>query len=161
MSQLKILKYPDTRLRIIASPVKKINNRIKKIIKNMLETMYVNEGIGLAATQVNIHLQIIVAHNIHKNQPLVLINPILKHKSGLINIEEGCLSIPKVRAIIPRTKQITVHALDYFGNIIEIHADSLLSVCLQHEMDHLIGKLFIDYLSNLKKKHRNKINKKS
>lgn len=157
MSLLKILKYPDKRLRIIANPVIKINKYIKRIINDMFDTMYMQEGIGLAATQINIHLQIIVIHDCFLKKPLTLINPIIKEKRGQINIEEGCLSIPTIKAIVPRSKYIKIEALNYFGKKIEINANSLLSVCIQHEMDHLIGKLFIDYLSKLKKEHIKKI----
>jgi len=147
MSLLKILTYPDKRLRIVANPVTKINKHIKKTINDMFETMYVQEGIGLAATQINIHLQIIVIHDFFLKKPLTLINPKIKEKSGKIYIEEGCLSIPNIKATVPRSKYIKIKALDYFGNKINIEAHSLLSVCIQHEMDHLIGKLFIDHLS--------------
>ncbi|CAL4043839.1 peptide deformylase [Buchnera aphidicola] len=161
MTILKILQYPDKKLRIRAQPVKEINTNIQTIVDNMFETMYDKEGIGLAATQVNIPLQIIVISNIHKyDHPLVLINPIIISKNGEKKVEEGCLSIPQQRAIITRSEYITVNALNYFGKKIKITADSLLSICIQHEMDHLIGKLFIDYLSLLKKIYiRKKIKK--
>jgi len=157
MTILKILQYPDKNLRTIAQPVKKINKNVQIIVNNMFETMYSEEGIGLAATQVNIPLQIIVISNIHNhNNPLVLINPKMITKSGEKKVEEGCLSIPKQRAIITRSEYITVTALDYFGKKINIQANSLLAICIQHEMDHLIGKLFIDYLSLLKQKNIHK-----
>lgn len=143
---LKILKYPDKRLRKIAQPVKKINKKIKKIIHNMFETMYENKGIGLAATQVNIHLKIIVIDIMKKKyQPLILINPKKIKEKGIIKIEEGCLSIPEKKKIITRSKKIEILALNYYGEKIKIIAKSLLSICIQHEMDHLIGKLLIDY----------------
>jgi len=158
MTILKILQYPDKKLRSIAQPVNKINKNVQTIVDNMFETMYSEEGIGLAATQVNIPLQIIVISNIqnNNNDPLVLINPKITSKSGEKKVEEGCLSIPKQRAIITRSEYITINALDYFGSRIEIKANSLLAICIQHEMDHLIGKLFIDYLSLLKQKNINK-----
>lgn len=144
---LKILKYPDIRLRFMAKPVTTINQNIKDIINNMFETMYKKRGIGLAATQVNIHLDIIVIDLINKNYtPIVLINPKIIYTAGRIEIEEGCLSVPKIRKKIRRYKKITIHALNYYGKNITIQADTLLSICIQHEMDHLIGKLLIDYV---------------
>ncbi|QCI27308.1 peptide deformylase [Buchnera aphidicola] len=143
---LKILKYPDKRLRKIAQPVKKVNKNIKKIIHNMFETMYENKGIGLAATQVNIHLKIIVIDIMKKKyQPLILINPKKIKEQGVIKIEESCLSVPEKKKIITRSKEIEILALNYYGEKIKIIAKSLLSICIQHEMDHLIGKLLIDY----------------
>jgi peptide deformylase len=157
MTILKILQYPDKNLRTIAAPVKTINKNVQTIVDNMFETMYVEEGIGLAATQVDIPLQIIVISNIQNySNPLVLINPQVISKSGEKKVEEGCLSIPKQRAIITRSEYITINALDYFGKKIEVQANSLLAICIQHEMDHLIGKLFIDYLSLLKQKNIHK-----
>lgn len=161
MTILKILQYPDKNLRITAKPVKEINNNIRNIVNDMFETMYSEEGIGLAATQVNIPLQIIVISNIHNyNKPLVLINPEIISTSGEKKVEEGCLSIPKQRAIITRYEYIKINYFDYFGEKQEITTNSLLSICIQHEMDHLIGKLFIDHLSLLKQKNiRKKIKK--
>jgi len=151
MSVLKILKYPDKRLRIVAKPILEVNKKIQIIIKSMFETMHAKDGIGLAATQVNIPLKIIVIDKIDKLlHPLALINPQIVRKSGTISTQEGCLSIPDYQAKIPRFNNIIISALDYFGQKIELHANSILSICIQHEMDHLIGKLFIDYLSNLK-----------
>ncbi|HMI76792.1 MAG TPA: peptide deformylase [Buchnera sp. (in: enterobacteria)] len=153
MALLKILQYPDKRLRIIAKPVKIINQKIQKIVDNMFETMLHEDGIGLAATQVDIPLQIIVISKIKTTyNPLVLINPKIIDQHGVTNIEEGCLSLPQHRAIIPRYKHITIQSLNYFGQSIEIKAHDILSICIQHEIDHLIGKLFIDHLSPLKKK---------
>ncbi|AAO27145.1 polypeptide deformylase [Buchnera aphidicola str. Bp (Baizongia pistaciae)] len=150
MSVLKILKYPDDRLRIIAKPISKIDTKIHNIIINMFDTMYYENGIGLAATQVNIPLQIIVIDKIEElNHPLVLINPKITKRSGLTSIQEGCLSIPNYQAEISRSKKITVTALNYFGKRIKLKTSSTLSICIQHEIDHLIGKLLIDYLSNL------------
>lgn len=152
MSVLKILKYPDDRLRIIAKPIWNVDKKIQTIIKNMFETMYYKNGIGLAATQVNIPLQIIVIDKIDSSlsNPLTLINPKIIKKNGFISTQEGCLSIPNYYAQIPRADKITVSALNYFGKKIEINTSSILSICIQHEIDHLLGKLFIDYLSNLK-----------
>jgi len=161
MSVLEILRFPDKRLRIIAEPVKKVNASIQSIVYDMFETMHNKEGIGLAATQVNIHQQIITIHIISDfykndvikppNQSWVLINPKLLHTSGEASIEEGCLSIPGQRAFIPRAKKVTIKALDIKGKSFYLEAHGLLAICIQHEMDHLIGKLFIDYLSPLKR----------
>lgn len=166
MSVLKILQYPDQRLRLIAKPINKITKAIKNLAYNMLDTMYTNEGIGLAATQVNIQLQMIVVSKENlKKEYLILVNPRIVEQKGNISIQEGCLSIPEYRAFIPRSDYIKVKALNLFGKEIEIEANSIFSVCIQHEIDHLKGKLFIDYLSLLKKerieKKINKINKKN
>lgn len=153
MSILKILNFPDKKLRIIAKPVKKINKTILKIIKDMFETMYNEKGIGLAATQVDVNLQIIVIDiSDLQNNPLVLINPkILKKSNSLINMQEGCLSIPNHTESINRYKDIIVSAFDDNYSHLKIKASNLFSVCIQHEIDHLYGKLFIDYLSPLKR----------
>lgn len=148
MSIQNILQYPDKRLRLSAKPVENINSNIKKIISNMLETMYEKEGIGLAAPQINIQKQIIVIDLIKNNKkPLILINPVYLKKNGIIGIEEGCLSIPQKTAYIPRFNYIKIQAINYNGKKCVIEAKKLLSICIQHEMDHLIGKLFIDYLT--------------
>ncbi|WP_343190239.1 peptide deformylase [Buchnera aphidicola (Mollitrichosiphum nigrofasciatum)] len=147
MTILKILKYPNKKLRIVAKPVKKINFKIQKKINNMLETMQFNEGIGLAATQVNINLQIAVIGRICNIQtPIILINPKIIQKKGEIYFKERCLSLPNKKATIKRAKYIIVSAINYYGKKQIIHAKSILSVCIQHELDHLIGKLFIDYI---------------
>ncbi|QIE02174.1 peptide deformylase [Buchnera aphidicola] len=152
MSDLKLLYYPDRRLRLIAKPVTEINKKIKKIINNMIYTMHQKEGIGLAATQVDIQLQIIVINVMQKKDTdLVLINPKILKKEGNISIQEGCLSIPEYRAFIPRFNYIKVQSIDQYGETIEIEAQSIMSICIQHEIDHLQGKLFIDYLSKFKK----------
>ncbi|ANZ22681.1 peptide deformylase [Buchnera aphidicola (Diuraphis noxia)] len=152
MSVLKILHYPDTRLRLIAKPVKQVDKNIKNIISNMIDTMYQEEGIGLAATQVNIQLQIVVIKKMEEQKNnLILINPIIIQKKGHISIEEGCLSIPEYRAITPRSKYIKVQAINIYGKKIEVESESIISICIQHEIDHLNGKLFIDYLSQFKK----------
>ncbi|ADV33621.1 peptide deformylase [Candidatus Blochmanniella vafra str. BVAF] len=157
MSILKILHYPDKRLRKTAKFVSKISKHTKRIIFDMFDTMYAQQGIGLAATQVDIDQQIIVI-DLYQNitQRLVFINPIIIKKIGIIHTVEGCLSIPKIKESIPRSKQIIVRSLNQDGNIFEITATDLLSVCIQHEIDHLLGKLFIDYLSPLKIKRINK-----
>ncbi|WWP01070.1 MAG: peptide deformylase [Candidatus Dasytiphilus stammeri] len=152
MTVMKLLNYPDNRLREIALPVKKVDQTIQKIVDNMLETMYERDGIGLAATQVNLHQQIIVIDvSTLRNEPLILINPEFLEKKGSISIEEGCLSIPQQRAFIPRSKSVKIMALDLKNNTFTIEAHNLMAVCIQHEMDHLVGKLFIDYLSPIKR----------
>jgi len=152
MPVLQVLHYPDERLRIVAKPVKEVNDTIRRIVDDMFETMYTEEGIGLAATQVNIHQRIIVidVSETH-DQRYVFINPELIAKSGETGIEEGCLYIPDQRGFVPRAEQVTVRALDRDGKSFELTADELLAICIQHEMDHLVGKLFVDYLSPLKR----------
>ncbi|OTA17677.1 peptide deformylase [Xenorhabdus beddingii] len=161
MSVLQILHYPDERLRTIAKPVKKVDAEIQRIIDDMFDTMYAEEGIGLAATQVDIHQQIIVIDvSEDREQRLVLINPELVNESGETGIEEGCLSVPEQRGFVPRFEQVKIKALDYHGQPFELEADGLLAICIQHEMDHLIGKLFVDYLSPLKRQRiRQKVEK--
>ncbi|KYP96842.1 peptide deformylase [Sodalis-like endosymbiont of Proechinophthirus fluctus] len=152
MSLLQVLHYPDKRLCKVAKPVADINYTIHRIVDDMFETMYAEEGIGLAATQVDIHQQIIVIDvSGNRDQRLVLINPELLEKSGETGIDEGCLSIPDQRGFVPRSEKVKVRALDHDGNSFEMEADDLLAICIQHEMDHLVGKLFIDYLSPLKR----------
>ncbi|CUX96221.1 Peptide deformylase [Candidatus Gullanella endobia] len=152
MTLLQLLYYPDKRLRKIAKPVVNVNDTIQNIISDMFDTMYAKDGIGLAATQVDIHQQIIVIDiSEDHNQRLVLINPKLLEKSGKTAIDEGCLSVPNQRHFISRAKKIKIRSLDSAGNIFEFKADDLLAICIQHEMDHLVGKLFIDYLSPIKR----------
>ncbi|MFT8212284.1 MAG: peptide deformylase [Symbiopectobacterium sp.] len=151
MSVLQVLHFPDERLRTIAKPVAEVNAEIQRIVDDMFDTMYEEEGIGLAATQVDVHQRIIVIDvSEERDQRLVLINPELLEKEGDTGIEEGCLSIPETRALVPRAERVKVKALDREGNPFELEADGLLAICIQHEMDHLVGKLFIDYLSPLK-----------
>ncbi|MEI7256973.1 peptide deformylase [Dickeya dadantii] len=161
MSVLQVLHFPDERLRIKAQPVKEVNAEIQRIVDDMFDTMYEEEGIGLAATQVDIHQRIIVIDvSEERDQRLVLINPELLEKSGDTGIEEGCLSIPETRALVPRAERVSVRALDREGNPFELEAEGLLAICIQHEMDHLVGKLFIDYLSPLKRQRiRQKLEK--
>ncbi|TNH41613.1 peptide deformylase [Photorhabdus luminescens] len=161
MSVLQVLHYPDERLRTIATPVETVDAEIRRIIDDMFETMYAEEGIGLAATQVDIHQRIVVIDvSETRNERLVLINPELLEKSGETGIEEGCLSIPEQRALVPRAEKVKIKALDYNGQSFELQADGLLAICIQHEMDHLIGKLFVDYLSPLKRQRiRQKVEK--
>lgn len=160
MSVLNVLHYPDERLRTIAKPVEKVDAEIQQIVDDMFETMY-EEGIGLAATQVDIHQRIIVIDvSETRDQRLVLINPELLDKSGETGIEEGCLSIPEQHGFVPRAEHVKVRALDYNGDSFELEADGLLAICIQHEMDHLVGKLFVDYLSPLKRQRiRQKVEK--
>ncbi|AHG59905.1 peptide deformylase [Buchnera aphidicola] len=162
MSLLKILHYPDERLRLIAKPVHKINKQIQNIVNDMIDTMHQEEGIGLAAIQVNIPLQIIVISKIEQQKDyLILINPKIIKKEGKISIEEGCLSIPEYRAFVPRADYIKVQAINLYGQKIEIEAHSIVSICIQHEIDHLKGKLFIDYLSQFKQERIKKKLQKS
>ena len=148
---LEILTYPDERLRQKAKPVEKVDDSIKKIIDDMFETMYASAGIGLAAVQVNIDLQIVVVDlSTTKDQPLVLINPNIIAASGEIICEEGCLSVPEIREKVKRADRIVVDALNREGESIRIEAEEFFAVCLQHEIDHLNGVLFVDHLSRLK-----------
>ncbi|MGR6980299.1 peptide deformylase [Testudinibacter sp. P27/CKL/0425] len=152
MSILAVVKYPDERLRIKAKPVESVDDSIREIIDNMFDTMYHDEGIGLAATQVDIHQQIITIDiEGDKQNQIVLINPEVVEASGETGIEEGCLSIPGCRGLVPRKEFITVKALDRNGNPFTLKADELLAICIQHEIDHLNGVLFVDYLSPLKR----------
>ncbi|AKH87885.1 peptide deformylase [Edwardsiella tarda] len=161
MAVLQVLHFPDERLRTIAKPVNEVTPEIQRIVDDMFETMYAEEGIGLAATQVDIHQRIIVIDiSENRDQRLVLINPELLQKGGETGIEEGCLSVPEQRALVPRAETITVRALDRDGKPFELETDGLLAICIQHEMDHLMGKLFIDYLSPLKRQRiRQKLEK--
>ncbi|PAO30541.1 peptide deformylase [Vibrio vulnificus] len=153
MSVLQVLTFPDDRLRTVAKPVEKVTPEIQKIVDDMIETMYDEEGIGLAATQVDIHQRIIVIDiSESRNEPMVLINPEILEKRGEDGIEEGCLSVPGARALVPRAAEVTIKALDRDGNEFTLEADDLLAICIQHELDHLQGKLFVDYLSPLKRK---------
>ena len=152
MAVLEVLRYPDERLRTIAATVGPIDTTINTIIDDMFETMYAEEGIGLAATQVNIHKRIIVIDvSEDRSKQLVLINPELLDQRGSTGIEEGCLSVPECRALVPRAEWVKIRAQDRQGNRFELETDGLLAICIQHEMDHLIGKLFVDYLSPLKR----------
>ena len=150
---LNILKYPDKKLRTIAKPVVSVDETIKQQVKDMFETMYEAPGIGLAATQVNFHQRIIVIDVSDQcNEPICLINPEIIEKSGEIQCEEGCLSVPDYYENITRSNDIKVQALNQHGETFELEASEMLSVCIQHEIDHLDGILFIDYLSKLKQK---------
>jgi len=159
MSILEILEYPDPRLRKIAKPVDKIDNKIQKLLDDMFETMYDAPGIGLAATQIDVHLQIIVMDiSEDKDEPLVFINPEITVLDGdAEKMQEGCLSVPGFYEDISRIEHVLIKALNKSGEPFEMETSGLLAVCIQHEMDHLDGKLFVDYLSRLK---RNRIKKK-
>ena len=159
MAVLTILCYPDPKLHKVAKPVQAVDARIKALVPDMLETMYEAKGIGLAATQVDVHVRLIVIDvSEERNQPLVLINPEITWTSAATHLnEEGCLSVPGIYDGVQRFDEIRVTALDRDGKTITVEADGLLAVCIQHEMDHLIGKVFVEYLSPLK---RNRIKKK-
>lgn len=157
--KLEILEYPDPRLRTIAKPVQHFDDKLQKLIDNMFETMYDAPGIGLAATQVNVHRQLIVMDlSDDRSEPRVFINPKIEVLEGeLQEMQEGCLSVPGFYENVSRVNEVRITALDRHGNPFEQIADDLLAVCIQHEMDHLNGKLFVDYLSALK---RTRIRKK-
>ncbi|MFY8205479.1 MAG: peptide deformylase [Arenimonas sp.] len=152
MSLLTILEYPDKRLRTVATPIEAVDAALSTLIDDMFETMYEAPGIGLAATQVNYHKQLLVLDiSEDKSQPMVFINPKVVARDGKQVYQEGCLSLPNIYADVTRYNQITVEALDRHGQPFTLEADGLLAVCIQHEMDHLIGKVFVDHLSPLKR----------
>lgn len=158
MAILDILNYPDPRLHTVAKPVKEVNAAIRRLIDDMSETMYDAPGIGLAATQVNQHLQLIIIDTSETKDSLqVFINPRLLEKSGEQDYEEGCLSVPGIYENVTRAAKVTVEALGRDGKTFTLEAEGLLSICIQHEMDHLLGKVFVEYLSPLK---RNRIKNK-
>lgn len=151
MAILKILQYPDERLHTVAAPVAEVTDNIRALIKDMAETMYAAPGIGLAATQVDVHQRIIVIDTSETHdQLLVLINPEIVASSGASDYEEGCLSVPDIYGKVQRAESVSVKALNAQGKPIAIDADGLLAVCIQHEMDHLAGKVFVEYWSRLK-----------
>ena len=152
MAILEILEFPDPRLRKQAQPVVAFDAGLKRLVADMFETMYQAPGIGLAATQVDVHRQLVVMDvSEHKDQPLVLINPRILSKDGAQVYQEGCLSVPGIFADVERALSIKVAAQDVDGKAFELEADGLLAVCIQHELDHLQGKVFVDYLSPLKR----------
>ena len=158
MALLTILEFPDVRLRTKAVPVKQVNDDLRRLIDDMFETMYNANGVGLAATQVNVHERLLVIDiSEDRSEPRVFINPEIVAREGVEVREEGCLSVPNFFEEVQRADRVKVRALDRNGNSFELDADGLLAVCIQHEMDHLEGKLFVDYLSDLK---RNRIRKK-
>jgi peptide deformylase len=151
MPLLNILRYPDARLHKVAAPVTVFDEPLKKLVRDMAETMYAAPGIGLAATQVDVHKQVIVLDVSERRDSLVvLVNPEIVEATGISDIEEGCLSVPGVYDIVERAERVKVRAYDQNGNSFILEAQGLLSVCIQHEMDHLQGKVFVEYLSQLK-----------
>jgi peptide deformylase len=159
MAKLTILEYPDPRLRTKAVPVKDVDAATRQLVDDMFETMYAAKGIGLAATQVNVHQRILITDiSPDRTQPLTFINPQVIEREGSTEAEEGCLSVPGIFDVLrTRSEKVVVRALDRHGKAFERELDGLLAVCVQHEIDHLDGKLFVDYLSELK---RNRIRKK-
>ncbi len=153
MSKLDILRYPDPRLHKVARPVAEVDERIRRLVDDLLETMYSAEGVGLAATQVDVHERVIVIDvSESRNDPIVLINPELVAFSDEMAVaEEGCLSVPEIYDKVSRHARVRVRALDRSGAAREFDADGLLAVAVQHEMDHLLGKVFVEYLSPLKR----------
>ncbi|MCC5809778.1 MAG: peptide deformylase [Ectothiorhodospiraceae bacterium] len=163
MAKLDILHYPDPRLRKKADPVTTVDESIRKLVDDMFETMYDAPGIGLAATQVNVHKRVIVIDvSEDRTEPRVFINPEILELDGVEQMQEGCLSVPGYFDYVERAEHIRVRALGRDGEAFELEADGLLAICIQHEMDHLEGKLFVDYLSELKRKRvRKKLEKQA
>ena len=162
MALLTILSFPDTRLRTIAKPIAKVTDEIRQLAADMFETMYEAPGIGLAATQVDHHIQLIVMDlSENKDQPMVFINPkVTSLTEEMLPYEEGCLSVPQIYDKVERPSRVKINAIGLDGQAFEMEADGLLAVCIQHEMDHLNGKLFVDYLSPLKRQRaREKVEK--
>ena len=161
MAHLTILHYPDDRLRKLAQPVAEVDDALRRLIDDMFDTMYDAPGIGLAATQVDHHIRLIVIDvSDNKDQPLVFINPEITARDGVEQMDEGCLSVPGIYERVERADHIKVRALDRNGEPFELEAEGLLAVCIQHETDHLNGKLFVDYLSGLKQQRiRKKLEK--
>ncbi len=153
MAELNILRYPDPRLHTVARPVDQVDARIRRLVDDMLETMYAAEGVGLAATQVDVHERVIVMDTSEgRDEPRVLINPELIARSDeMVFGDEGCLSVPTIYDKVSRHARVTVRALNRSGESYQFEAEGLLSVCVQHEMDHLLGKVFVEYLSPLKR----------
>jgi peptide deformylase len=151
MALLNILRYPDARLHKVAAPVTVFDESLKRLVADMAETMYAAPGIGLAATQVDVHKQVIVIDVSERRDSLVvLINPEILDASGVSDIEEGCLSVPAIYDTLERAERVKVRAYDQNGNAFTLEAQGLLAVCIQHEMDHLVGKVFVESLSQLK-----------
>jgi len=163
MAILDVLQFPDERLRTVAKPIDEVNSEIKQLVADMFETMREEKGIGLAATQVNRHVRLVVMDvSEEQNEPRVFINPEIVNKEGSTISEEGCLSVPGNYAKVDRAEKVTVKALDGEGEPFELEADGLLAICIQHELDHLDGKLFVDYLSPLKRQRiRKKLEKEA
>lgn len=158
MAILEVLSFPDERLRTVAKPVARVSDEIQQLVGDMFDTMRAENGIGLAATQVDRHVQVVVMDvSEDQNEPRVFINPKIIEKNGVTVSDEGCLSVPGNYAKVERAETVTVTALDKNGQEFTLHAEGLLAICIQHELDHLKGKLFVDYLSPLK---RQRIRKK-
>lgn len=158
MAKLTVLQYPDERLRKVAEPIAAVDDELRQQVDDMFETMYESQGVGLAATQVDYHRRLFVADcSEDQNEPLVFINPEITKAEGHFTNDEGCLSFPGVYAKVERAERITVSALNRDGESFSLDAEGLLAICIQHEIDHLNGKLFVDYLSPLK---QNRIRKK-
>lgn len=153
MAKLHILRYPDPRLHTVAKPVKEVDERIRRLVDDLLDTMYAADGVGLAATQVDVHERVIVIDTSEtRDDPRVLINPELVARSEELTFsDEGCLSVPQIYDKVQRHARVTVRALDRAGETVQFEADGLLAICVQHEMDHLMGKVFVEYLSALKR----------
>ncbi|ABE48458.1 MULTISPECIES: peptide deformylase [Methylobacillus] len=162
MAILDILTYPDPRLHKVAAPVEEVNDDIRQLVRDMAETMYAAPGIGLAATQVDVHKQVIVIDLSEDKSALqVFINPKIVSQCGSQEYEEGCLSVPGIYEPVTRAAEVTVEALDEHGKPFTLKADGLLAVCIQHEIDHLLGKVFVEYLSSLKQTRiKNKLKKR-
>lgn len=157
MAILDILHYPDPRLRNAAAPVERVDDGVRRLVDDMLETMYDAPGIGLAATQVNVPQRVVVIDvSEQRDSPLCLINPEILEEEGVVEMEEGCLSVPGIYDTVQRAERIKMRALDRDGNPYELAAEGLLAICVQHEIDHLNGKLFIDRLSQLKRQRLKK-----
>ncbi len=157
MARLPILEYPDPRLRTKAAPVERCDAEIRTLVEDLLETMYAAPGIGLAATQVDVHKRVLVVDvSEQRNEPVCLINPEIVEQAGSTTYEEGCLSVPGFFDNVERAERIRVKSLDTDGEPFELEAEGLLAICIQHEMDHLEGKLFVDYLSQLKRERLRK-----
>jgi len=151
MAILNILRYPDARLHKVAQPVTVFDAALRSLVQDMTETMYAAPGVGLAATQVDVHKQVVVVDvSDRHDQPIVLVNPEIVEAYGTSDIEEGCLSVPGIYDAVERAERVRVRAYDQFGKSFTLEAQGLLSVCIQHEMDHLRGKVFVEYLSTLK-----------
>jgi peptide deformylase len=164
MALLPILRYPDPRLHTVAKPVATVDERIRRLVDDMIETMYEAEGVGLAATQVDVHERLIVMDTTPEHdRPIVLINPEIIERSDELRLaEEGCLSVPQVYDKVERAARVKVRALNRAGEVFELDADDLTAICVQHEMDHLLGKVFVEYLSAFKRERiRNKMLKKT